>query len=487
MKGELSKINRDLGKLEAQMGNGSGQFRVTLTPVEADGTEGHAVDVYGNSVEPGEVNFKIVAKILPVLISGKRHNLLMGGRSAAKSHSLGRYFVALAVNEPCRILCLRHIQSSLQESVYYLLRSIIESNEYLSGFFEIQANAIIGRNGSEFTFKGTQDFNAENIKSYESYKYAWLEESQSFTRRSLDLIIPTLRIDGSALYYNHNAVDESDAVYQDYALAPSTDTDLAQSFVTFEDNFFCPKVIKLEAEKLKNRDIEKYNHIYGGALRSVAESRIFHNWKSAKIEIHYIIEQLKKLIQVGYRGTVRERKQREMRKKEKINNAFYFGLDFGYIDPVALTMCYLAESDKKVFILKEFYREKVEIDELPGILKDFDERIADGWPVSCDNSRPEIISYLRKRGINAVASIKNRLIDRIDDLQTYDIIIDTSCVETSRECSLYSWAEDRNGNILPTPRDEYNHCIDSVFYALGNAIKQKATSGKYAKMKNPYV
>ncbi len=108
---------------------------------------------------------------------------------------------------------------------------------------------------------------------------------------------------------------------------------------------------------------------------------------------------------------------------------------------------------------------------MPEILKEFDERIADGWPVSCDNSRPEIISYLKKRGINAIPCIKNRLIDRIDDLQTFDVVIDTSCVETAREFSLYSWSEDRNGNILPTPRDEYNHCIDSIFYGLGNVIK----------------
>jgi len=481
MPSELATLKKSVDELKARVTD-SAKFRVTLTPVSIAGTEGQTVDVCGTPTEPGEVNFKIIDKILSVLVSGKRHNLLMGGRSAAKSHSLARFFIALAVAEGCRVLCLRHVQNSLQESVYFLLRSIIESEEHLNGFFEIQANQIIALNGSIFAFKGCQQ--PENLKSAEQFKYTWLEESQMFSDRDIQIINPTLRMEGSRLFYNLNPTDESDAVYAQYALAPSTDTDLAQCFVTYLDNVFCPEIIKIEAEKLKNRDVEKYAHIYGGLIRSVSEARIFHNFRVESVNIANVISQIKKTIVVGYKGIIQERRERLAREYQKLDTAFYIGLDFGYVDPTSITLNYIYKN--QVFILKEFYREKVEIDELPRILRAFDSRISEKWPVTCDNSRPEIISYLKNRGINAQACIKANLIDRIDDLQTFDLIINSGCLETAREFSLYSWSEDRNGKILPVPRDTHNHCIDSIFYGLGKAISQKPKA-KYTTLKNPYT
>ncbi len=94
-----------------------------------------------------------------------RFIVLYGGRSAAKSWSIARVLLVLASEAPLRVLCCREIQGSIKESAYRLLADQIVMLE-LDDFYEVQADRIIGRNGSVFYFEGLR-YNASKIRSYE--------------------------------------------------------------------------------------------------------------------------------------------------------------------------------------------------------------------------------------------------------------------------------------------------------------------------------
>jgi hypothetical protein len=46
-----------------------------------------------------------------------------------------------------------------------------------------------------------QIHNAESVKSLEGYDVAWVEEAQTLSQRSLDLLLPTIRKPGSKLWF----------------------------------------------------------------------------------------------------------------------------------------------------------------------------------------------------------------------------------------------------------------------------------------------
>lgn len=321
------------------------------------------------------------------------------------------------------------------------------------------------------------------------FDIAGSRKPQSFTRRSLDLIVPTIRTEGSRIFYNLNPTNETDVVYQDYSLAPSNDPDIAaRCHVTIDDNFFAPQTLKVEAQRLRERNPQVYEHIYSDQIRSVSESRVFKNWKVAAVDIESIIEQAKAIARksVGYRGTIAERERRAGARIRRIEASYFYGVDWGYVDPLAVVKVWIDEAGRTLYILRDFKKSGVDIQKIPTILKTFDPFVEQRRPVSCYNARPELIQYLRRAGINAVACKKLPIVDRIDDLSQWSIVIDPGCEEMAREFSLYSWQEDRNGNFLPRPKDENNHLIDSIFYAVGDSIKLAGVY-EYTRLTDPYV
>lgn len=88
-----------------------------------------------------------------------------------------------------------------------------------------------------------------------------------------------------------------------------------------------------------------------------------------------------------------------------------------------------------------------------------------------DNSRPEVIAFLRRRKIlNAKFCTKLKLIDRIDQIKSWNIVVKPGLEHITKELALYSWRRDTQGTLQPIPEDKNNHCIDALFYAVGDSI-----------------
>ena len=146
------------------------------------------------------------------LLEPKRYKVLFGGRGSGKSHSVARMLVVLASTKPMRILCTRELQMSIRESVHKLLSTIITSIG-MDDFYHVEQSGIYGANGSQFIFEGLKN-NTTKIKSMENISICWCEESEAISESSWDLLIPTIRAQGSEIWVVFNPSDEMDNTYQ---------------------------------------------------------------------------------------------------------------------------------------------------------------------------------------------------------------------------------------------------------------------------------
>lgn len=145
------------------------------------------------------------------LLKPKRYKGAHGGRGGAKSHFFAEQLVVRCYGKTTRAVYIREVQNSIKESVRQLIVDKIAALK-LGAFFEILESEIRGSNGSLIIFRGMQSYNAENIKSLEDYDIAWVEEAQSLSAHPLRLLRPTIRKDGSELWFSWNPRFETDAV-----------------------------------------------------------------------------------------------------------------------------------------------------------------------------------------------------------------------------------------------------------------------------------
>jgi phage terminase large subunit len=137
--------------------------------------------------------------------------VLYGGRGSAKSHSVARALLALGAQRTLRIVCVREVQKNIADSSYKLLKDLIRDLD-LGSDYNVRANDIQGRNGTEFIFRGLGNMTAEGIKSLEGADIVWVEEARTVSANSWDFLVPTVRKDGSEIWITYNPDQEDDPV-----------------------------------------------------------------------------------------------------------------------------------------------------------------------------------------------------------------------------------------------------------------------------------
>jgi PBSX family phage terminase large subunit len=204
-----------------------------------------------------------------------RHKVAYGGRGSGKSQGVAQKLIKRGYKERIRCLCTREIQKSIKESVYRLLVDTIDRMG-LRGFYQVLDTVIRGANGTEFLFAGLRDHTVESIKSFEGCDVAWVEEANKVTARSANVLIPTIRKDGSEIYWTFNPDQDTDYVYDRFV--KNVDPDAIVLELNHRDNPWFPKELRKEMEKLKLINNDLYEHVYGGKLRTVAGIMFKRRW-----------------------------------------------------------------------------------------------------------------------------------------------------------------------------------------------------------------
>jgi phage terminase large subunit len=220
-------------------------------------------------------------KLTPIIdrANDYRYFLLEGGRGSGKSHCIARWVLWLAEKKKLRIVCGRETQKSIDESVYTILVDLIRQYDLV--FFEIFANKIVHKKtGTIIRFKGFREQGSINIKGLEGVDILWVDEAQSITKQTLDIIIPTIRKEKAKLYFSMNRFLRNDAVFEQLAHRD----DCLHININFDENPFCPQVLKDEARRCLDRNEKDYNHIWLGHPLDVAEDFLFNFAKLDKMK-----------------------------------------------------------------------------------------------------------------------------------------------------------------------------------------------------------
>jgi phage terminase large subunit len=211
---------------------------------------------------------------LAFLFEPARYKVAYGGRGSAKSWSVARALLLQATTKPLRVLCTREVQKSIKQSVHKLLSDQIQALG-LGHFFEILETEIRGVNGSEFSFAGLASHTIDSIKSFEGCDRVWVEEGQAVSKRSWDVLIPTIRKPGSEIWVTYNPELETDETHQRFAVNPPPGAVVAQ--VNYSDNPWFPA--ELEAERLhcKLTAPKDYDNIWEGKCKPAVAGAIYYD------------------------------------------------------------------------------------------------------------------------------------------------------------------------------------------------------------------
>jgi phage terminase large subunit len=378
------------------------------------------------------------------LLEASRYKGAWGGRGSGKSHMFAEMMLEEHImNQSQSSVCVREIQKSLNQSVKRLLEMKIQEMN-AGAYFEVQDAVIKSKKADgRIIFQGMQNHTADSIKSLEGYDRAWVEEAQSLSQTSLDLLRPTIRKPGSELWFTWNPRQASDPV--DLLLrGPTPPKDANVIKVNYADNPWFPSVLKDEMEYDKRRDLDKYQHVWRGEYLQNSESRVFRNWRIEDFDA----------------------------PPDAIHR---LGADWGFsVDPTTLVRCHII--GRTLYIDFEAYMVGCEIVNTPELFMQVPE--AEKWPIVADSARPETISHMRRNGFPKImTAVKGpRSVEEgIEFLKNYTIVVHPRCTHTIDELTLYSYKTDPlTGKILPVLEDKKNHVIDALRYAC-EAVRRANT------------
>jgi phage terminase large subunit len=213
------------------------------------------------------------APVFRSLLEDARYKGAYGGRGSGKSHFFGELMVEECLRVPGTLAaCIREVQKSLMQSSKRLIESKIDS---LGGGeqFKILHDRIVTPGDGLIIFQGMQDATAESIKSLEGFRIAWIEEAQTLSQRSLSLLRPTIRVNGSQIWANWNPRRKSDAI-DDFLRGKKPDDAIVVK-ANWRDNPWFPDV--LDQERRLDQEIypERYSHIWEGDYAKAFQGAYF--------------------------------------------------------------------------------------------------------------------------------------------------------------------------------------------------------------------
>ncbi|MDE5451317.1 PBSX family phage terminase large subunit [Bradyrhizobium sp. CSA112] len=213
------------------------------------------------------------AECFAPLLERARYKGAWGGRGSGKSHFFGELLVEECQAEKGMLgVCIREVQKTLAQSSKRLIEGKIQALGIGQGF-KVFNDKIQTPGDGIIIFQGMQDHTAESIKSLEGFRRAWIEEAQTLSARSLSLLRPTIRADGSEIWASWNPRRKTDAI-DDFLRGRKPDGSIVVK-ANWKDNPWFPK--ELEAERLLDLELypERYDHIWEGGYATAFEGAYF--------------------------------------------------------------------------------------------------------------------------------------------------------------------------------------------------------------------
>jgi phage terminase large subunit len=398
---------------------------------------------------------------LGFLFEPHQYKVAYGGRAGGKSWSFARALVILAAQRKLRILCCREIQKSIADSVHKVLVDQIDTLG-LRDKYIVTATSIRGVNGSEFFFSGLKT-NLMSIKSMESIDIVWVEEAQSVSAESIGILIPTIRKEGSELWFSFNPYLEVDEVYKMFVASKPEGAKVVR--IGWEDNPWLSSVSRKDKDNAYENDPDAANHIWGGDIIRNNEAQVLcGKWRVESFE-----------------------------PDEDEWDGPYFGIDWGFgTTPTVMIKCWaytksMDPPEKELYIEYEAQGIGIDIVDTPELFDTIpDARL---YTARADCARPETISHMVKHGYKKVTACEKypgSVEDGIEFLRSFkSIIIHPRCKLTVDQAKLYMYKVDRGGNLLPIVAKKHDDVWDATRYALEPVIRNFLKEKKPEERRKP--
>ncbi|MEE3747310.1 PBSX family phage terminase large subunit [Streptococcus suis] len=370
-----------------------------------------------------------------------------GGASSGKSHGVIQKVVYKACKDwkhPRKVLFLRKVGSTVYDSIFEDVKQCLDAWDLLDKCkVNNSAYRIELPNGAQFIFKGLD--NPEKIKSIKGISDVVMEEASEFTLDDYTQLTLRLRDRKHKLkqiYLMFNPVSKVNWVYNAFFVKKPKNTVVYQT--TYKDNRFLDKITRENIEELANRN-EAYYKIYALGEFATLDKLVFPKYE-----------------------------KRLLNKDKLAHLPSYFGLDYGFInDPSAFLHVKIDDENKKLYIVEEYVRKNLTNDKIAEAIQNL------GYgkeEIRADSAEKKSNQELRNRGISRVIDAKKgpgSVMQGIQYILQYDIVVDERCVKTIEELENYTWKKDKATNeYINEPVDSYNHCLDAVRYAIQDRIYQ---------------
>lgn len=383
-----------------------------------------------------EKTILIPEEFKPLFGTGWHEAAIWGGRYSLKSHTIARFLLIRAREKKTRVACFREFQNSIAESSHQLLSDLIKQYELTD--FKVTDNAIVNEiTGSDFLFKGLYH-NEQSIKSIEGIDIAWVEEAQTVSRESLEVLTPTVRKPGSQIIYTYNRLLESDPVHQRLVLEGRPNTiKINVNYDIAQKHGWLPDEILAEIEDDRDKRPALYKHKWLGEPMT-QESKIYKDWAFVDSIPH------------------------EARLER-------YGLDFGYTnDPTAIVALYYYNGG---YIIDEVtFQRKLDNKAIADIFLNKEKAL-----IIADSAEPKSIDEIGSFGVSISGAVKGQgsVYQGIQYVQRQRISVTTRSSNVIQAYQNYIFATDRDGHILNEP-DNSNHMwsntMDAIRYAFNGQI-----------------
>lgn len=216
------------------------------------------------------------ARAFQPLLEPSRYKGVWGGRGSGKSHFFGDRLVEDHLCNPgMSSVCIREVQKSLKDSAKRLLESkLIKFGLGERDGFKVFNEVIQTPGDGVIIFQGMQDHTAESIKSLEGFERAWVEEAQTLSAVSLRLLRPTIRSEGSEIWFSWNPRRKSDPV--DMLLrqgVPPSNSIVVKA--NWSDNPWFPSVLEQERIDCLENEPDDYDHVWDGGYSTITTGAYF--------------------------------------------------------------------------------------------------------------------------------------------------------------------------------------------------------------------
>lgn len=383
-----------------------------------------------------KLNRKLFAPIyLPhVYDYGHRYEVYYGGAGSGKSYFIAQKLLIKACGEKRKILIMRKVAATLKDSVWQLIVDLLSKWRILSYCkVNLSTLTITLPNGSMLLFKGLDD--SEKIKSITGITDIWCEEATELTEDDFTQLDLRLRAKAPNLQMllSFNPTSKANWCYHHW-FENATEAMILQT--TYKDNPFLPQSYIDSLESMMNTN-PTYYRIYALGEFCSLDKLVYTNWRISDEDVPQGAQ-------------------------------IMIGLDFGYInDPSALIVSYIDESTKKIYIRDEVYRTGMLNDEIARLIayKSLQKEV-----IIADSAEQKSIEEIKRLGVYRIrpaAKGSGSVLQGIQKLQQYELIVHPSCVNTITELQNYAWKKDKNSNeYINEPKDDFNHLLDALRYSI---------------------